>query len=551
MKRIIESLLILFLFFLLSNQNVLAEKIDSFDVNVVAQEDGSMIITELIDYNFEDLSRHGIFRYIPLYSKVGELYRIISIEDISVQRDGESEVFEISKNSEELNIKIGDPDKTITGLHNYLISYTVKNGIGSNFSTHDEIYLNATGNGWDVPIEEAMVTVSNNFGAEPTNTLCFTGQIGAQESDCSVEGNEVTTNEVLYPLEGLTAVFVYPRGTFPPSVLSQSPPESFAEKIFNFLFENILIIWGILNILLPILIFIWYQKRKNKKRFGEPFVNFDIPKDEKGKILTPALAGIIDSAKLEQDDVVATIFDLAIRRYLKIESIKKEKKFSPDKNLIKITRLRDSAGLNTFENRLFERLFRDGAEFVFLKDLKKDFYKTYQQLEKDAFKDLVNKKYFRKNPKAQRGAFVVFAVLSLITLNIILAITFFFLYKKLNGRTELGDEIDFRIDGLKLFLKSMDRNYKWQAENFYTVEKMIPYAVSLGYIDQYMKQLKIIKPDYNPSWYGGYRGSFFLAYGALNSGMSSNITTASPSSSGAGGGGFSGGGVGGGGGGSW
>lgn len=96
----------------------------------------------------------------------------------------------------------------------------------------------------------------------------------------------------------------------------------------------------------------------------------------------------------------------------------------------------------------------------------------------------------------------------------------------------------------------MDRNYKWQAEKFYTVEQMIPYAMALGYIDEFMQALKILKPDYNPSWYSGSRGSFFLGYSAFYLATSGNITTAAPSSSGSSGG-FSGGGGGGGGGGSW
>ncbi|HZJ18199.1 MAG TPA: hypothetical protein VFD45_01095, partial [Patescibacteria group bacterium] len=124
----------------------------------------------------------------------------------------------------------------------------------------------------------------------------------------------------------------------------------------------------------------------------------------------------------------------------------------------------------------------------------------------------------------------------------------FFLAKKLIGRTSLGDEIDFKIDGLKLFLKSMDRNYKWQAERFYIVEQMIPYAMALGYIERFMEQLKIIKPDYNPTWYHGYSGGFYVGYSGFYSSMTTNMTSSSSSGASSG---FSGGGGGGGGGGSW
>ena len=539
------------LIFLFTANSVFAEQINSFDVEVVARKDGGMQVTEIINYDFESASRHGIYRYIPLYSRVGGLYRIINLDNINVDRDGEKEKFSKSQNKEQIYLKIGDPDKTITGEHNYLIRYNVKNAVGSNFPEYDEIYWNGTGNGWDVPIKNASIKITNDFGIQANRFLCFTGFLNSTESNCAVENGIVISSSTLNPNEGLTAVAVYPKDTFPPSTLSKNPPETFADKIFGFIFDNFIFIWLALNILLVGLIIYWYQRHKNKKRFGKPTVNFDIPKDDKGERITPALAGIIDSAKLEQDDVVATLFDLAIRRYIKIEEVKEVRKFIPDESRVKIRRLKTSEGLNTFEKTLYNRLFISGKDNVFIKDLKKDFYKTFNKLEENAFDELVKKKYFTKNPKAQRAGLVVLAFIALFTTNIILAGALFYLSRKLIGRTQLGDEIDFRIDGLKVFLKSMNRNYKWQAEKFYTVEQMIPFAMSLGYIDKFMEQLKIIKPDYNPTWYSGYRGGFYVAYGALNSSLSSNITTASPSSSGAGGGGFSGGGGGGGGGGSW
>lgn len=541
--------------FLTFKTNVFAEKITSFDVEIVAHKDGIMDVKETIGYDFENLERHGIFRFIPLYSKVGDLYRIIKIDNVKIERDGDKENFETTRDKEKISFKIGDADKTITGLHEYKISYTVENGIGSNFSDHDEIYWNATGNDWQVVIEKALVTFNTNFGLKPKNLICFEGAIGAKDKTCTVKDSTVTSSQILYPGYGLTAVAVYPKGTFPPSVLNKELPKTFGEKISEMLFRNLHIIWLLFNIVLPFILILWYQKKKNKKRFGKPAVNFEIPKDENGKRLAPALAGTIDTGRLERDDVVATLFDLAIRKYIALSEIKNKKSLLPDKVTQKIIKLKDpsaSSGqeLNNFEKELFDRLFKTGDE-ISADELKKDFYKTFVEMETDIFKSLVDKKYYVKNPKVQRGFLLVFGMMALFTLNILLGIVLLFLSKKLIGRTALGDEIDFKIDGLKMFLKSMDRNYKWQAEKFYTVEAMIPYAMSLGYIDKFMEQLKIIKPDYNPTWYHGYAGGFYVSYGSFFSGVNSNITTSAPSSSSGASGGSSGGGGGGGGGGSW
>src|SRR3989338_27457 len=96
-----------------------AEVIRSFDTEIVAHKNGSMDIAERILYDFEKLDRHGIYRYIPTFTKVGDLYRIIKIENTKVQRDGREEEFDESKDSERVSFKIGDPDKTITGPHTY------------------------------------------------------------------------------------------------------------------------------------------------------------------------------------------------------------------------------------------------------------------------------------------------------------------------------------------------------------------------------------------------------------------------------------------------
>jgi len=532
-----------------------AEKINSFDVSVLAHKDGLLDITETIDYDFENLDKHGIYRYIPLYSKVGDLYRIIKIENVKIERDGEKENFEKSANKKQVYFKIGNKDRTITGQHIYKISYTVENAIGSNFPDHDEIYWNGTGDEWQVTIEKASITFDTNFSARQTGLKCFEGAKGSTDQTCLVQNNKALSSQVLYPSYGLTAVATYPKGTFPPSYLSREIPKTFGERAAGIIFANLHIIWLLLNIILPTGLILWYQKKKNKKRFGPPAVNFDIPKDEKGQRLTPALVGTIDSAKLERDDVVATLFDLAIRRYIRLEETKKPSKilgvFGKKDTDQFVTKLKvDDEKLNSFEKKLFDRLFKTGDK-IDVETLKKDFYKTYQDMETEAFKVLVEKKYFVKNPKFQRGLLFVLGIIAIGTANLILGAALIYLARKLIGRTALGDEIDFKIDGLKLFLRKMDRNYKWQAKKFYTVEQMIPYAMALGYIDKFMEQLKIINPDYNPSWYHGYTGGFYASYGSFFSSMNSNMTTSAPSSSSGSSGGSSGGGGGGGGGGSW
>lgn len=549
-------LLILSLFFFFHPTFSFAETIHSFNTQITAHQNGLMDVTETINYDFGDLSKHGIYRDIPLVSKVGDLYRVIKIENINVTRDDQDENFITSVANNIADFKIGNANATITGSHVYKISYTVENGIGSNYQDHDEIYWNATGNEWQVPIENAGTKITTDFNAVQNNLICYTGGTGSTEKNCTVSNGQVSTTQALNSGEGLTVVVGYPVGTFPKSILLRKLPKTSSQALFDLLAKYYYLIYIFLNLVLPVILIYWYLRHRNKIKLGKPTVNFDIPKDENGEILRPALAGTIDTAKLEKDDVTATIFDLAIRRYIRMEEKDTKEKllgvFDKSNKEQVITKLQNKTNdLNNYEITLMNRLFIDG-DSVKVKDLRIDFYQTFQSMETDVFKLLIDKKYYTKNPKLQKGFLIFLVVVVLLTLNLILAVVLFFLSKKLNGRTALGDELDFKIDGLKLFLKAMDRNYTWQMEQLYIVEKMIPYAVALGYIDEFMEQLKIIKPDYNPTWYTGYNGSFYLGYAALYSSMNTNVTNIAPSSSsGFSGGGFSGGGGGGGGGGSW
>jgi uncharacterized membrane protein len=558
MKYLLTFFAVFIFFFAVPTTTLAVEKINSFNVKIMAHEDGSMTVTEEIIYDFDEEDRHGIFRFIPTVSKVGELYRQIKVDFQEILRDGKGEKFEEESGSREVSVKIGDPDKTVTGSPTYTIKYLVANGIGSNFDDHDEIYWNVTGNDWEVEISSASVELGTDFGKVPTKAVCLTGYVGAQDTACSVPINPpfspIQTTQALLEGQGLTVVYGFEKGVFPPSTLSTTEPGSFEEFISNPVVAFLLIAGVIFfNLILAPALLFWYFKNKRKERLGPPAVNFDFPSLGKNQLL-PAEAGAVDTSKIEKDDVLATIYDLAIKKYILIEQTKKDKILLGidvgDKEEFKIKKLKDYQDLSKFEKTLLDRLFRGGDETE-IGSLKTDFYKTFADLEKDLFRSLVDKKLYTKNPKNQKAGLIIGGVFTLVTLQLLLALVLFFLASRLNGRTKQGDLVDHQVDGLKLFLKGRSREYNWNADNLQVVEKMIPYAMSLGYIDRFMEQFKIHYPDYSPSWYSGYQ-PFYISNSSLFSSMNSNLTTSAPSSSsGFSGGGSSGGGGGGGGGGSW
>lgn len=528
------------------------EEIVNFDTQVTAHQDGTMDVIEKIDYDFGSAAKHGIYRKIPLVSKVGDLYRVIEIDVKNVGRDGSHEDYTDNSTSSYISLKIGQPNDLITGRHVYIISYLVKNGIGSNYADHDEIYWNTTGNDWTIPILFATADISTDFGTSPDKAVCYTGAYGLTQKLCVVENSSARTTGEMAAGAGLSVVWNFPKNTFPPSILQKESPTQVSSSTVKLVLFFIIGLYFCLNLILAPALFFWYYTQKRKKILGPPVVNFDIPEDAKGRV-TPAEAGSIDTYKADRDDIVATIFDLATRKYIKITEVKKEKVLNifgkgEDYEISELKPMDNS--LAEFEKILMRRLFRDGKT-VAMSSLSKDFYETFGRMEHEIFRSHKERGFYVKNPKVQMGTLLAIGIIITIMGSLILGPALIFLSRVLNGRTKLGDEMDFRIDGLKLFLKNMKRNYEWQAKKVYIVEKMIPYAIAFGMIDDFMKQLEEMYPDYKPTWYQG-NTSFYIASNSLfGSVKTSFITTAPSSSSGFSGGGFSGGGGGGGGGGSW
>lgn len=548
MKKLLYFCIALFLLILLAlPTTVAAEKINSFDVVIDVQADGHIQITEEILYDFSDLSRHGIYRDIPLSSKVANKYRNLQITPVEILRNAQPEPYTTSLKGQLFSFKIGSANNKISSSHLYQIRYKVQNALG-NFTTHDELYWNVTGNDWQIPIQRATAKINSPDSISPTSSRCFAGNSGDQTA-CLSHTTTSFLHENLRPQQGLTIVVAYPPQSFPASILNDQPASSLPDLRIILIFA----LSYITLVNLPLTLFLYQKYYRHKPKAAPPHVNFDLPADSQNKRLPPALAGTIDTAILDQNDVIATIYDLAIRRHIRIKQQSHDTNFlvfKQSKSKYYLEKLEGQAAdsLSSHEAILLQRLFQD-HNLVDLETLNKDFYKTFQQLEKDIYQQLITRGFYISNAKQHHLKLLLLGSFSIFFGAVIPGLMLLHLANQHTNRTTLGNKIDAQIDGLKLFLQKMDRNYTWQTSQLAIVEQMIPYAIAFGYINEFMDQLQIIMPDYQPTWYSG-TANFYSATPSLISSFSTNISTSHPSSSGSSSG-FSGGGGGGGGGGSW
>ena len=128
--------------------------------------------------------------------------------------------FSVSRKYNEVSIKIGDANTTVTGTKVYKISYKLRFG-DDGVKTFDEVYYNIIGTEWDNKIDNATfsVTLPKSFDA---NKLGFSvGYKNATGYDpkslaLSVSGNTVT-GRMTKPLDyysGITMRLELPQGYF-------------------------------------------------------------------------------------------------------------------------------------------------------------------------------------------------------------------------------------------------------------------------------------------------------------------------------------------------
>ena len=214
-KNFLMTLSVIFMIFFLNVSSLIAETIKKYDVSIQINKNGTLIINEIIDYDFGDkLDKHGIIRRIPLRSKKSgiDIYKS-HVKINSVKRNGEPEKYKTVKSSGEISYKIGSEDKYVdSGVSKYEFNYTMYNAVFEKDGIY-QIYFNPIGQFWKVPIESGNVIISfeNNqpIGENEIQQLkVFTGKYGETGENYTIVQKsgiiKIKTNEVLEPLNGLT-----------------------------------------------------------------------------------------------------------------------------------------------------------------------------------------------------------------------------------------------------------------------------------------------------------------------------------------------------------
>ena len=540
-----------------------AWEIRSFETDLAVQADGSVRVTETIEADFQGEPRHGIYRDIPLQTQdsfgIKHSVRLTFLGAVD-DRDRPWEA-KLSREGVYQRLRLGSAATTYDDRRTFKISYRVERAV-QRFPDHEELYWNATGNNWAVPMRHAAAAVRlpSPVPADQLRGLAYTGAYGSSGRDAqiTIEGNNTihySANRPLNSFEGLTVVAGWPPG------LVRMP--SRAQKLRWFFQDN----WplAIPLVVLLLMTWIWWNFGRDPDR-KTVSVQYEPPEE-----LAPAEVGALADDNVDLRDITATIVDLARRGYLTIEETKgKDYCFTRSRSI-------EEGGddLKPHEKLMLKFLFSGGgARTVLLSALENNFYQHLPGLRTAIYDGLVKKGYWFTRPDGMRqfwwsvavmvfffGMFGIsvfpdpalwFAAVAFSALVIALFAPF------MPRKTPRGARLTEKVAGFEEFLRRTDEDrLKRESNPAALFERMLPYAMALGVAGQWAKAFEGIY-QVAPTWYtsssgGSFTpGDFTRRLGSASDRMGSSMASAPRSSGGSGfSGGFSGGGGGGGGGGSW
>lgn len=562
MKKI-SKFIFLFLVFLIFPHFAFAqsEQVNNFNEEINVQKDGSIEVIEKIDYHF-DQPKHGIFRKIPIkYQDKDQKNFTLDLSNIKIlDQNNHGVAFQKSESGGDIVLKIGDPNKTVSGDNLYQIFYKVT-GVINYFSDHDELYWNVTGNEWEVPIVRVLTKVNlpETVKSESVIANCFTGQTGSREQNCqkNIDGRTITFNSN----GNLTIVAGWNKG----AVAEVQKNYTGNTGIFR-VPTKLTVIFLLLPFLIPIISLIFMIRLIRKYGGGIIKHQTVVPEFVPPQGLTPAEMGTILDSKVDPKDLTAEIIKFASDGFIRIKEVRGSWFSQKDYELTALKDLPSSA--KPYEKRLFTTIF-EGDNKITLTRMKErtNAAGRWKLINDDLYTQVTQGGYYIQNPNLVRRGYwiisIIFGVAGFLlffagTLGIALFLSGLVIFiggRFMPKRTAKGIKSCQKIIGFREFISKAEKYRARWAEKENLFFDFLPYAVMFGVTQKWAKAFEGVNVG-RPDWYEGNWATFSTivfvsSLDNFNSSWGVASSGAPSGGSGFGGGGFSGGGFGGGGGGSW
>jgi hypothetical protein len=338
-----------------------------------------------------------VYRTIPVrYTRAGFDYAL-RLDDIRVFDDSVRPLrTEIAREGRYVRIKAWVPG-AVNATKTVIVTYRVRRGL-FDVDDHAELYWNVTGNEWEVPIREAEALVVSPAGVplDAVRSVAYTGYAGTAGADYAEERADhfitFRTTRPLRPREGLTVAVAWP-----PAALSKAG--RWREAAW-FLGDN----WplGLPALALALALLVWGSYGR------DPAVNRSVkPEYAPPEGLMPAEAGALVGERAHPSDVSATLVDLAVRGYLRVEQLPGTGR-DPDFLFRRLRPIAGDGSIRPFESFLLTRIFGSDGSLATreLSAMRRDYDNVFPPIRDELYQTLVRDGLFPVSPARIRAGWI-------------------------------------------------------------------------------------------------------------------------------------------------
>ena len=305
-----------------------SEKIRNYEVTVQINKNGTLTVNEVIDYQFGEEPKHGIYRDIPLRSKrFGFDVHKSFIKMNWIKRDGKDEEYTKNHFYEGIRYRIGSETELVNLYKTesiYELNYDIYNAVFEKDGIY-QVYYNAIGQFWNVPIEQASVIIRFPDGQkikknEIEKLEVYTGSYGEKGENYDILENDeeihISTKE-LGAKKGLTFMLNLKTDKISPTLVDKL-------KIVYLSNPAIIILPFLLLFLTIYSIVTW--KFFGKDPQGKSVIpEFNLPKD-----ISPMFAAYINGERDTVEILNAGIFTLLTKGFIVANRVNGEIKYNKE-----------------------------------------------------------------------------------------------------------------------------------------------------------------------------------------------------------------------------
>lgn len=475
-------------------------------------------VREVITFVFRG-GHQGIYRTIPVRYERRGLEFVLRVDDIHVFDENVVPLrSEVSRQGRAIRVKAWVPE-AVNATRTVIITYRVRRAL-IDVDGHQELYWNVTGSEWDVPIREAEAVVSSpsSISLDEIRSIAFTGARGASGADYTEDRADTfltfRATRPLGPREGLTIAVGWPPGAI------RGP--SVARQALWWLGDN----WPLALPFLTLAGAFTFWRLYGRDPGGALTIK---PEYGPPEGMMPAAGGALATERAEPRDVVATMVDLAVRGYVRIEEIESGIGDS-DFMFHRLKAISGDPGLKSAELYLLSRFFGSdwGLTARRLSEVKRDYDNVFPPMRDEIYRTMVREGLFPSSPERVRAVWLVSGIAVVLVAAIVLSgavgslgpspvplalglglsgLIVLAFSPLMPRKTWRGAQALARVKGFREFLErtSKDELRRLPPD---TMHRWLAWAIALGVSERWIHGFEGL-PVSEPTWYSG-RGGFNL-----------------------------------------